>query len=113
MAACVGGNPCAVMINDDANGAWRRYTADMTNIIRPDFARAPFIAEVVFDPECSMWVVSCEELSVTTEAPSYEAMTARFWEIAPEIAELNGIAFDANSRVQFLHTEKAHSRKVM
>ena len=84
-----------------------------TNVIRPNFRKEPFVAEVTFDPECSMWVVSCEELSVTTEAPSYEAMTARFWEIAPEIAELNGIAFNANSKVEFRHVEDATLRMAM
>ncbi len=82
----------------------------MSNIVRPDFSRTtPFVADVIFDAECGMWVATCDELSVTTEAPSYEALTARFWEIAPEIALENGIAFDAGSRVQFRHLEDAAS----
>ena len=82
----------------------------MSNILRPDFNRTtPFIADGIFDAECGMWVATCDELSVTTEAPSYEALTARFWEIAPEIALENGIAFDVSSRVQFRHVEDAAS----
>ena len=82
----------------------------MSNIVRPDFNQTtPFVADVNFDAEYGMWVASCDELSVTTEAPSYEALTARFWEIAPEIARENGIAFDVNSRIQFRHVEDAAS----
>jgi hypothetical protein len=83
----------------------------MSNIVRPDFNRTtPFVADVIFDAECGMWVATCDELGVTTEAPSYEALTARFWEIAPEIALENGIAFDVGSRIQFRHIEDAASR---
>jgi hypothetical protein len=58
-----------------------------------------------------MWIATCEELSVTTGAPSYEALTTRVWEIAPEIAEMNGLAFDANTRIQFRHVEDASSHR--
>jgi hypothetical protein len=86
----------------------------MSNVVRPDFNRAaPFVAEVIFDAACGMWVASYEALSVATEAPSYEAVTARFWEIAPEIAADNGVAFDATSRIEFRHVEDAASRRAM
>jgi hypothetical protein len=82
----------------------------MNNVVHAAFNRSvPYVAEVIFDAECGMWVATCEELSVTTEAPSYEALTARVWEIAPEIAEMNGLAFDANTRIQFRHVEDASS----
>ena len=82
----------------------------MSNVIHQDFKRAaPFVADVVFDAECGMWVATCEELSITTEASSYEALTARVWAIAPEIAELNGVAFDSSTRIQFRHVEDAPS----
>jgi hypothetical protein len=82
----------------------------MNNVIHAAFNRsAPYVAEVIFDAECGMWVATCEELSVTTEAPSYEALTTRFWEIAPEIAEMNGLAFDAQTRIHFRHVEDASS----
>ena len=82
----------------------------MSNVIHAAFNKpAPYVAEVTFDVECRMWIATCEELSVTTEAISYEALTARVWEIAPEIAEMNGLAFDANTRIQFRHLEDASS----
>lgn len=86
----------------------------MNNVMRPNFRPpAPFIANVIFDAVCGMWVASCDALHVVTEAPSYEAVTARFWEIAPEIALANGIAFDSASRIQFRHIEDAASRIAM
>jgi hypothetical protein len=86
----------------------------MNNIVRPNFRRPlPFIANVIFDVESGMWVASCDALHTVTEAPSYEAVTARFWEIAPEIARANGIAFDSASRIQFRHVEDAASRIAM
>jgi hypothetical protein len=75
----------------------------MDNVTRA----APYMAEVVFDAESGIWVATCEELSVTTEAPSYEELTARVWEIAPEIAEMNGIIFDSTARIQFRYVENA------
>jgi len=86
----------------------------MNNIVRPNFRRPlPFIANVIFDAESGMWVASCDALHTATEAPSYEAVTARFWEVAPEIALANGIAFDSTSRIQFRHVEDAASRIAM
>ena len=75
----------------------------------------PCAAEMIFDAECGMRVATCEDLSVATEAPSYEVLTACVWEIAPEIAEMNGLAFDANTRIQFHHLEDAapHHRAAM
>jgi Domain of unknown function (DUF1902) len=67
----------------------------------PDLRRAPFVADVVYDADCRTWVASCDALGVVTEAPGYEALTARFWSIAAEMAAENGIEFDARSRVQF------------
>jgi len=49
----------------------------------------PIVADVEFDPECGLWTVACDRLGVYTEAPTYEALIARFWEIAPEVAAEN------------------------
>lgn len=86
----------------------------MSSVIRPNFKRsAPFIANVVFDAESGMWVASCDALHTMTEATSYEALTARFWDIAPEIAVANGVASDAAICIQFRHLEDAASRIAM
>jgi len=86
----------------------------MNNVVRPNFNRAkPFVANVIFDAESGMWVATCDALCVVTEAPSYEALIERFWQIAPEIAHDNGITFDTSSRVQFRHLEDASLRIAM
>jgi hypothetical protein len=45
-----------------------------------------------WDQEAGIWWCSNDELPVTTEAPTFDQLVARVMEIAPEIAELNGIA---------------------
>lgn len=72
--------------------------------------RLPYVAEVVHDVECGVWVATCDALHVVTEGASYEAATARFWEIAPEIAADNGIVLDASSRIQFRQVVVAGDR---
>ena len=61
---------------------------------------AVYVVEVVHDED--MWVGSCDALHCCTEAPTYEELMARFWEVAPDIASENGIPFDANVRIDFV-----------
>ncbi|MGH6988396.1 MAG: DUF1902 domain-containing protein [Stellaceae bacterium] len=42
------------------------------------------------DPEAKVWVGSNDELPLTTEAPTLDALLDRVMAIAPEIAALNG-----------------------
>ncbi|MDR3157415.1 MAG: DUF1902 domain-containing protein [Zoogloeaceae bacterium] len=37
------------------------------------------------------YIAECEAIGLVTEADTYEELLERAWEIAPEIAELNGI----------------------
>lgn len=39
-----------------------------------------------------IWTAECDELGLVTEADSYEALTQRALEIAPELAELNAVS---------------------
>ncbi len=45
-----------------------------------------------WDGEAGIWWCSNDELSLTTEAPTFEQRVARVLEIAPEIAAENGLA---------------------
>jgi Domain of unknown function (DUF1902) len=45
-----------------------------------------------WDPETGVWWCSNDELPVTTEAPTFDELVARVMEIAPEMAEVNGLA---------------------
>jgi hypothetical protein len=42
------------------------------------------------DPDGDCWIAESDALPVATEAPTLDALVQRVWEIAPEIAELNG-----------------------
>lgn len=55
-------------------------------------AKKVFDFRAQWDPESGVWWCSNAELPVTTEAPTFDQLVARVLEIAPEIAELNGIA---------------------
>ncbi len=37
-----------------------------------------------------VWIAECDALPIATEAATLDALVRRVWEIAPEIAELNG-----------------------
>ena len=53
-----------------------------------NFSR-PFDVNVCHDQEVNMWVAECDALGLVTEARTYEELTERVWEIAPELYELN------------------------
>lgn len=66
-----------------------RHDSLMTNVI----PLRPFTVNVIFDAECHMFVATCADLALCTEAPSFEALTDRVWEIeiAPDMARENGL----------------------
>ncbi len=41
-------------------------------------------------PDEDYWIAESDALPIATEAPTIGALMERVWEIAPEIAELNG-----------------------
>jgi hypothetical protein len=49
-----------------------------------------------------IWTAECDALGLVTEAESYEALTDRAREIAPELAELNNLGVGV-VRLRFLH----------
>ena len=70
-----------------------------------------FTVTVIHDPEDGMWIAECDEIGLVTEAETYEKLTHRVWEIAPEIAVENGFAVtEASLRLSFQHTETRADR---
>jgi len=51
-----------------------------------------FTIKAEFDPAARVWCGSNDELPLTTEAPTLDALLARAAEIGPEIAVMNGLA---------------------
>lgn len=49
-----------------------------------------------------IWTAECDALGLVTEAESYEALTERARQIAPELAELNNFGL-APVRLRFLY----------
>lgn len=49
-----------------------------------------FDVQLYLDPDGDYWIAESDDLPVATEAPSLDQLISRVWEIAPEIAELNG-----------------------
>ena len=67
---------------------------------------APHTFTVSVDVCDGIWTAECDELGLVTEAASFEALTARAWEITPELAELNGLEVAPGSmRLRFEHVE--------
>jgi Domain of unknown function (DUF1902) len=73
-----------------------------------DSLHQTFAVEVTRDDETGYWVAQCDALGVVTEATSYEALTVRVWQIAPEMAESHGIDLSTKIlRLRFEHLETA------
>lgn len=64
-----------------------------------------FIVEVTH--EDGMWTAVCDELGLVTEAKTYEALTERVWDIAPELCSENNLC-DSNDEefsIEFIHEQ--------
>ncbi|QOJ24086.1 MAG: DUF1902 domain-containing protein [Gammaproteobacteria bacterium] len=70
-----------------------------------------FIVHVTHDIESGMWVAVCDEIGLVTESDTYEGLTERVWEIAPEIAIENGIDVSIETmRLSFQQDQTARDR---
>ncbi len=61
---------------------------------REDGSRVAPPFEVQVTRDSGMWIAECHALGLVTEAESYEALVQRARQIAPELAELNGLEAD-------------------
>ena len=53
---------------------------------------------VYLDPAGDFWIAEADALPLATEAATLDALVARVWEVAPEIAALNGYGPRLNLR---------------
>jgi hypothetical protein len=59
------------------------------------------------EDDCTMWVAVCDGLHVVTEAETYEGLVHRVWEIAPEMAQENGLNIAPDAlRLRFIRVER-------
>ncbi|MFM2397507.1 MAG: hypothetical protein RLZZ144_757 [Pseudomonadota bacterium] len=61
----------------------------MTNILA---FRKPF--DVIITHGEGVYTAECEDLHLVTEAKTFEELTARVWEVAPDVIEANGLDID-------------------
>lgn len=60
------------------------------------------------------WVASCDALGLVTEAESYDVLVERVWQIAPEMAVINGLtAPDATIGLRFVADMDAPGRYIV
>ncbi|MDO8351484.1 MAG: DUF1902 domain-containing protein [Gallionella sp.] len=60
-----------------------------------------------------MWVAACDALFLATEAETFEALTARVWELAPDMIEANDLSLDPKSlRFDFQYTQSADDHRL-
>ncbi|WP_151732241.1 DUF1902 domain-containing protein [Acinetobacter ursingii] len=80
---------------------------DLINSVkrRLDHYNPPFIVNVTHID--GIWVGENDDLGLVTEAKSYDELTERVWEIAPELADLNDLDIDIEDmRITFQHMEQ-------
>lgn len=74
--------------------------------VRPEGLNPPYI--VVVTHQDNMWIAECDELCLVTEAPTYDELTERVWEVMPDLVEANGLACNIESMcLSFQHLEHA------
>src|SRR5712691_922305 len=75
--------------------------------------RKAFEITAQWDDEAGVWWCSNDELPLTTEAPTFEQLVARVFEIAPEIAAINGLAAPGDEIELHVFAERVQSVPVV
>ncbi|HGY3148201.1 TPA: DUF1902 domain-containing protein [Morganella morganii] len=61
-----------------------------------------------------MWIAECDALGLVTEAETYDDLTNRVWEIAPELYEMNGLGSSEDDiRINFIQSQSLESRMAL
>ncbi|PHM22242.1 DUF1902 domain-containing protein [Xenorhabdus ehlersii] len=67
-----------------------------------------FVVNVI---HADMWIAECDELGLVTEAKTYDELTEKVWEIAPELYEINGLGDHSEViRIKFVQEQSSDSR---
>lgn len=72
----------------------------------------PFNVSVSHDIEENVWVAVCDALGLVTEAPTYEELTLRVWEVAPELYEMNGLGKNPGCIKLSFNQEQSYSEHI-
>lgn len=61
-----------------------------------------------------MWIAECDDIGLVTEAESYNQLTDRVWEIAPELFVENGLSGSADGmQISFFQSHEQSCCMVM
>ncbi|WP_247602596.1 DUF1902 domain-containing protein [Providencia rettgeri] len=78
---------------------------------RLDRYSPPFVVRVIHD---GVWIGECDDLGLVTEANSYDELTDRVWEIAPELYAENGLGDSTDGiRIKFIQEQSSESRMAL
>ncbi len=78
---------------------------------RLDRHSPPFVVRVIHD---GVWIGECDDLGLVTEANSYDELTNRVWEIAPELYAENGLGNSTDGmRIKFVQEQSSDSRMAL
>lgn len=72
----------------------------------------PFDVNVCHDHEDNVWVAQCDALGLVTEAATYEELTERVWEIAPELYVMNGLGSNPARISLSFNQEQSYSDRI-
>ncbi|EIY5102168.1 DUF1902 domain-containing protein [Klebsiella variicola] len=72
----------------------------------------PFDVNVCHDHEDNVWVAQCDALGLVTEAVTYEELTERVWEIAPELYIMNGLGSNPARISLSFNQEQSYSDRI-
>jgi hypothetical protein len=68
------------------------------------------VFEVIVSVHEGIWTAECDQLGLVTEADSYDELVERACLIAPELAELNHLAVDADKlSLAFFHEQSVQA----
>ena len=63
--------------------------------------------------DTTMWVAECDGLHIVTEAPTYDALIDRVWELVPDMIEANNLGIPPEAvRLRFEFEDSAGDRRV-
>lgn len=72
----------------------------------------PFDVNVCHDLQENVWVAECDALGLVTEAATYEELTDRVWEVAPELYEMNGFGGNPSRISLSFNQEQSYSDRI-
>lgn len=72
----------------------------------------PFNVNVCHDHQENVWVAECDALGLVTEAATYEELTERVWEVAPELYEMNGFGGNPSRISLSFNQEQSYADRI-